>query len=33
MTDLQAILDAGGPWEQARIIGGQLLIQGLPIRK
>ena len=28
MTDLQAILDAGGPWEQARIIGGQLLIQG-----
>ena len=26
MTDLQAILDAGGPWEQARIIGGQLLI-------
>jgi site-specific DNA-methyltransferase (adenine-specific) len=28
MTDLQAILDAGGPWQQARIIGGQLLIQG-----
>jgi len=28
MTDLQAILDKGGPWEQARIIGGQLLIQG-----
>ena len=28
MTDLQAILDAGGPWEQARIIGDQLLIQG-----
>ena len=27
MTDLQAILDKGGPWEQARIIGGQLLIQ------
>ena len=26
--DLQAILDAGGPWEQARIIGDQLLIQG-----
>ena len=26
--DLQAILDAGGPWQQARIIGGQLLIQG-----
>ena len=28
MTDLQAILDKGGPWEQARIIGDQLLIQG-----
>ena len=28
MTDLQAILDAGGPWQQARIIGDQLLIQG-----
>ena len=28
MTDLQAILDAGGPWQQARIIGGQLLING-----
>ena len=28
MTDLQAILDAGGPWSQARIIGDQLLIQG-----
>ena len=28
MTVLQAILDAGGPWKQARIIGGQLLIQG-----
>ena len=28
MTDLQAILDAGGPWEQARIIGDQLLING-----
>ena len=28
MTDLQAILDTGGPWEQARIIGDQLLIQG-----
>ena len=28
MTDLQAILDKGGPWQQARIIGGQLLIQG-----
>jgi hypothetical protein len=28
MTKLQAILDAGGPWQQARIIGGQLLIQG-----
>ena len=28
MTDLQAILDKGGPWEQARIIGGQLLING-----
>ena len=26
--DLHAILDAGGPWQQARIIGGQLLIQG-----
>ena len=26
--DLQAILDAGGPWQQARIIGDQLLIQG-----
>ena len=26
--DLQAIIDAGGPWQQARIIGGQLLIQG-----
>ena len=26
--DLQAILDKGGPWQQARIIGGQLLIQG-----
>ena len=24
--DLQAILDAGGPWQQARIIGDQLLI-------
>ena len=28
MTDLQAILDKGGPWQQARIIGDQLLIQG-----
>ena len=28
MTDLQAILDKGGPWEQARIIGDQLLING-----
>ena len=28
MTDLQAILDAGGPWRQARIIGDQLLIHG-----
>ena len=28
MTDLQAILDKGGPWKQARIIGDQLLIQG-----
>ena len=28
MTDLQALLDAGGPWQQARIIGDQLLIQG-----
>ena len=28
MTNLQEILDAGGPWQQARIIGGQLLIQG-----
>ena len=28
MTNLQAILDAGGPWQQARIIGGQLLING-----
>ena len=28
MTDLQAILDAGGPWQQARVIGGQLLING-----
>jgi hypothetical protein len=28
MTNLQAILDAGGPWQQARIIGDQLLIQG-----
>ena len=28
MTDLQAILDKGGPWQQARIIGGQLLING-----
>ena len=28
MTDLQSILDAGGPWQQARIIGDQLLIQG-----
>ena len=28
MTDLQAILDARGPWQQARIIGDQLLIQG-----
>ena len=28
MTDLQAILDKGGPWQQAQIIGGQLLIQG-----
>ena len=28
MTDLQAILDAGGPWQQARIIGDQLLING-----
>ena len=28
MTDLQAILDAGGPWSQARIIGDQLLING-----
>ena len=26
MTDLQAILDKGGPWQQARIIGDQLLI-------
>ena len=26
--DLQAILDAGGPWQQARIIGDQLLING-----
>jgi len=28
MTDLQAILDKGGPWERAKLIGGQLLIQG-----
>ena len=28
MTDLQAILDKGGPWQQARIIGDQLLING-----
>lgn len=28
MTDLQAIIDKGGPWQQARLIGGQLLIQG-----
>ena len=28
MTNLQEILDAGGPWQQARIIGDQLLIQG-----
>ena len=28
MTNLQSIIDAGGPWQQARIIGGQLLIQG-----
>ena len=28
MTDLQAILEAGGPWGRARIIGDQLLIQG-----
>jgi DNA modification methylase len=28
MTDLQSILDAGGPWKQARIIGEQLLING-----
>ena len=28
MTNLQAILDAGGPWQQARIIGDQLLING-----
>ena len=28
MTDLQAILEKGGPWQQARIIGDQLLIQG-----
>ena len=28
MTNLQSIIDAGGPWQQARIIGDQLLIQG-----
>lgn len=28
MVDLNSILDKGGPWQRARIIGYQLLIQG-----